>query len=132
MVPLTGNIVFGRKIASLCATEAAVGSSFPRTRRKLSTFSTSDSSEPRRHREGYAETPLTTAEPVRPMRRSSSPPSARPPKDAKAFKRTEDSGGASLHPLRQRARTSPSSMSAGLGGENMGCEHQIMFPTTAA
>lgn len=52
MVPLTDNIVFGRKIAFLCAMEAAVGSSFPRTRRKLSTFSTSGSSESTRQRRG--------------------------------------------------------------------------------
>lgn len=84
-----------------------------------------------RHREGYAETPLTTAEPVRPMRRCSSPSSARPPEDAKAFKSTEDSGGASLHPLRQSVRTAPSSMSAGLRGESMWSGHQIMFPSAA-
>lgn len=52
MGPLADNIVFGRKIAFLCAMEAAVGSSFPRTRRKLSTFSTSDRSESRRQRRG--------------------------------------------------------------------------------
>lgn len=52
MVPLTDNIVFGRKIAFLREMAAAVGSSLPWTRRKLATFSTSDSSKSSQQRRG--------------------------------------------------------------------------------
>lgn len=111
------------KDAFLCEMAAAVGSSLPPFTKEtvdlqhLGQFQVQTAAP--RHREGYTESPLTAADPVRPMRRSSSPSSAQPTKDAKAFKRTEDSDGASLHPIRQTPQTTPSSMSAGLRSENM-------------
>lgn len=121
MVPLTDNIVFGRKIAFLREMAAAVGSSLPWTRRKLATFSTSDSSKSSQQRRGTVK--------VTPKLRSPRPspsgkcggkcggsllPHQRGHPKAKTFKKTEDSGGASLHPIRQTVQTSPSSTSAGM------------------
>lgn len=131
MVPLTDNIVFGRKIAFLCEMAAAVGSSLPRIRRKLSTFSTSDSSKCGQQRRGTVK--------VTPKLRSPRPspsgecggsllPHRRGHPKAKTFKRTEDSGGASLHPIRQTVQTSPSSMSADLRGKTCEASTKSCFP----
>lgn len=131
MVPLTDNIVFGRKIAFLCEMAAAVGSSLRRIRRKLSTFSTSDSSKCGQRRRGTVK--------VTPKLRSPRPspsgecggsllPHRRGHPKAKTFKRTEDSGGASLHPIRQTVQTSPSSMSAGLRGKTCEANTKSWFP----
>lgn len=86
MVPLTDNIVFGRKIAFLCEMAAAVGRSLPSNAKEtvdlqhLGQLQVQPAAP--RHREGYSGTPLTAAEPVREMR-FSSPSSARSPKHLK-------------------------------------------------
>lgn len=90
-----------------CEKAAAVGGSLPafpplapRTRRKVATFSTSDSSKSSPQRRGAVKvTPELGS-----TRRVASPSPARPPATPK---RTEGSGDASLHPIRQNVQTIP-------------------------